>query len=448
MSCPNSFKDYSGGVFKGNLPTNIDHGVVICGWDDSKNAWLIKNSWGTTWGEDGYGWVDYNSYDIGYATYYGLPLLAAPAPKNLRITSLGTNVIECEWDSEPDADNYTVQVKNGNDWIELITTKTNNHTFTGVLGEELKWRVCTNNASYEAAKKGKNVIKKSAYIEGPTAMFADYPNIYNLKWEFGKSGQPVLANWESSNNAIVDPAGGVKLEYLYYEYGYSNTSTEFSKEFNFMEREISQHGNVIVVSQKYESFEGSSYIIVSFADGTDLMFFQENSNPFTLSSNGSQNAYSVKYDGGLFYHIFDYSSAIPNGKVVTNVKVIEDYFYGNENGMGPVTTYYRSYNGIQLIKKPTIDISIDRVKGNVGTEFVFTATNEKPAIWRWEWDFGDGSTLVTTEPVAYHSYTEKGVYSVKVVATGFDKIISTEIIKNNCVEVVNDITPAINLLLD
>jgi C1A family cysteine protease len=46
------------------LPTN--HIVTIVGWDDSKKAWLVRNSWGNTWGMAGYRWVGYGSYQIGY----------------------------------------------------------------------------------------------------------------------------------------------------------------------------------------------------------------------------------------------------------------------------------------------------------------------------------------------------------------------------------------------
>jgi hypothetical protein len=42
-----------------------NHVVTIIGWDDSRHAWLIRNSWGG-WGERGYRWVDYNSHSIGY----------------------------------------------------------------------------------------------------------------------------------------------------------------------------------------------------------------------------------------------------------------------------------------------------------------------------------------------------------------------------------------------
>ena len=57
---------YGGGVF--NEETSKDgpyHLVLIIGWDDEKNAWLVKNSFGEEWGEKGFGWIKYNSNNIG-----------------------------------------------------------------------------------------------------------------------------------------------------------------------------------------------------------------------------------------------------------------------------------------------------------------------------------------------------------------------------------------------
>lgn len=41
------------------------HIIAITGWDDDKSAWEVKNSWGPTWGNQGFGWVRYGIRQIG-----------------------------------------------------------------------------------------------------------------------------------------------------------------------------------------------------------------------------------------------------------------------------------------------------------------------------------------------------------------------------------------------
>jgi C1A family cysteine protease len=36
------------------------HAVTIVGYDDNKGAFKIRNSWGTSWGQKGYFWIDYD----------------------------------------------------------------------------------------------------------------------------------------------------------------------------------------------------------------------------------------------------------------------------------------------------------------------------------------------------------------------------------------------------
>lgn len=48
---------YDSGFFTGNCGTKIDHGVTVVSYgttEDGTNYWLAKNSWGTSWGENGY----------------------------------------------------------------------------------------------------------------------------------------------------------------------------------------------------------------------------------------------------------------------------------------------------------------------------------------------------------------------------------------------------------
>lgn len=65
-----AFIAYSSGTFDEKSNAAINHAVMLVGWDDSRNAWLMRNSWGTNWGEDGYMWIDYGSNSIGaYAAW-------------------------------------------------------------------------------------------------------------------------------------------------------------------------------------------------------------------------------------------------------------------------------------------------------------------------------------------------------------------------------------------
>jgi cathepsin L len=70
MNATPLFQNFAGnGVFfetasDYNNPTS-NHAVMIIGWNDTKQAWLMRNSWSTTWGDSGYAWIKYNSNNIG-----------------------------------------------------------------------------------------------------------------------------------------------------------------------------------------------------------------------------------------------------------------------------------------------------------------------------------------------------------------------------------------------
>jgi cysteine peptidase B len=65
-----SWQTYGGGVMTDCVATQMDHGVLIVGYDIAANPpfWIIKNSWGASWGESGYIRIQYGVNECLVAT--------------------------------------------------------------------------------------------------------------------------------------------------------------------------------------------------------------------------------------------------------------------------------------------------------------------------------------------------------------------------------------------
>jgi len=62
-----SWQTYTGGIMTNCQGTQMDHGVLIVGFDSTNSPpyWTIKNSWGVSWGENGYIRVEMGSDQCG-----------------------------------------------------------------------------------------------------------------------------------------------------------------------------------------------------------------------------------------------------------------------------------------------------------------------------------------------------------------------------------------------
>jgi cathepsin L len=100
VSCTQAFMAYHSGVFNENVTGGPVQLVAITGWDDTKGAWLVKNSWGTGWGMSGYMWIKYGANGIGNHAVW-IDARAIPPvpvedcipfnPGNLRASQAGAN---------------------------------------------------------------------------------------------------------------------------------------------------------------------------------------------------------------------------------------------------------------------------------------------------------------------------------------------------------------------
>ncbi len=76
MIACDDYQYYNSGVYKhksGSCSIDSGHGVLIVGWDDYNNCFIVKNSAGQYWGENGYFRIDYSEvrdcYDSSRNTY-------------------------------------------------------------------------------------------------------------------------------------------------------------------------------------------------------------------------------------------------------------------------------------------------------------------------------------------------------------------------------------------
>ncbi len=79
------FQNYSGGVFNTSESCGsdvINHAVVLVGWNDNNGTdgyWILRNSWGASWGMSGYMYIGYGVSQVGYAANF-IEYAGGPVP--------------------------------------------------------------------------------------------------------------------------------------------------------------------------------------------------------------------------------------------------------------------------------------------------------------------------------------------------------------------------------
>merc|ERR1712046_63975 len=69
VDAENLWQTYTGGVIKASsgCGTSLDHNVQVVGYNQPGNYWIVRNSWGTSWGNAGFIYVEAGSNVCGIA---------------------------------------------------------------------------------------------------------------------------------------------------------------------------------------------------------------------------------------------------------------------------------------------------------------------------------------------------------------------------------------------
>lgn len=116
-----SFSSYSGGYFtkdeSANCGGGINHYIVLVGWKDvsaTEGYWILRNSWGTGWGESGYMYIKYGISSVGQWTSY-VDYTATGSPATISPTSsVSTATPAFSWKAVTNATSYEIQVFQNN----------------------------------------------------------------------------------------------------------------------------------------------------------------------------------------------------------------------------------------------------------------------------------------------------------------------------------------------
>ncbi len=163
-----AFQAYSGGIYQDSnttcssspcdyTPTN--HAVALVGWDDADGVWILRNSWGSTWGENGYMRIKYTSARVSceaaYLVYSQVPGIAVTAPASGANWGVGTTQT-ISWTASGDIDDYVnIELyKGGSKTLDIATSTANDGSYSWTVptslgaGSDYVVRVTTVDSAY------------------------------------------------------------------------------------------------------------------------------------------------------------------------------------------------------------------------------------------------------------------------------------------------------------
>jgi predicted secreted protein len=152
---------YSGGVYNptsNGCSGSTNHQIILVGWDDATSTWILRNSWGPSWGESGYMRIKWDTTGtksrVGEGTSWVTWGGAQPAPFSKTSPVNGTfenpSNPNLSWETSASATSYEYCIDtsdNSSCDTSWVSTTGNSVSLSGLANGGYSWQARARNAS-------------------------------------------------------------------------------------------------------------------------------------------------------------------------------------------------------------------------------------------------------------------------------------------------------------
>jgi C1A family cysteine protease/chitodextrinase len=384
-----------------NGTSDSNHAVDIVGWNDSfdkhkfsnvppgNGAFIIKNSWGTAFGEKGYFYVSYYDSNIGTSNCVFL----AESPNKYK------TVYQYDPFGWTQSVGYSKQIA----WCANVFSAKSDETLKAI-----SFYTADSNSNYEIyiyPNPGSSPIGKTSAVfsMNGTSIFAGYHTIplgIDVPLKAGQKFSIVLKLTTPGCNypvAVEMPISGYSSKakanpgesFTSYDGKTWDDTTAYSSNTNVCIKAFTVPRSVLPLAN-YSAYPTSGYAPLTVR--------------FTDKSTGTPTSWKWSFGDGTYstdknpMHTFSKTGKYAVRLTVTNAA-------GNNN------VSKSGYIVVNTLKPPIPAFTVSPISGKAPLTVRFTdkSTNNPTS---WSWDFGDKTTSTVKNPV--HKYSKAGKFSVKL----------------------------------